>query len=73
MNLLEQMEAYIRSTAIPRVTATRYDMDDLQLLAMRGCPGFVDAICLAFRYGRAKGYRAAKAEMKKNFQREREE
>lgn len=73
MNLLEQMEAYIRSTAIPRATKMRYSMDSKQVLALRDCHSSTEAVFLAFCYGRAEGYRAAKAEMKKNFQRERKE
>ena len=59
---LERIQHYIGRTKIPN--ATRYDMCASEwagFCAAVSHIGLLDCIGLAFRYGRAKGYCAAKA------------
>lgn len=65
MNTVQRIKAYIRRTQAGNLDRYEMDMDELLYLkheCMRGDP--VDAIILAFDYGRAKGYRAARRSMK---------
>lgn len=62
--LIAQMRNYCQSTKIPRALQSRYDADTLQLAALYHLPDRCEALAIAFCYGRAKGYRAAKAEQK---------
>ncbi len=59
MNEIERIQEYINKSNVPR--NRRYNASAKDLIAMAGM-GRVDAITLAFEYGRAKGYRMAKAE-----------
>ena len=62
MTEIEKMKRYISNT--PKVS-DRYEVGTRQLIAlMKGLSEF-DALDLAFEYGRAKGYRAAKAEVRR--------
>lgn len=66
MSDLERIHRYIKQTNMPRSKLSYYQMtwDDLSgLTQMR--EAFTDAVCLAFDYGMAKGYRAAKAEARR--------
>lgn len=66
MSEIEKMKRYIKQTNMPHSAFRRYQMnwDDLSgLTQMR--EAFTDAVCLAFDYGMAKGYRAAKAEARR--------
>jgi len=65
----KRIQHYIDRTAIPAETGLRYGMK----LDETGClmnvvggesTSVLAGICLAFDFGRAKGYRAAKAEVK---------
>lgn len=61
MTEIEKMKKYIERTKL-NISATRpYQANAKEILAISDMPSF-DAINLAFAYGRAKGYRAAKAE-----------
>lgn len=60
MSEIEKMNRYIERTNIANMS--RYELDLLEVRALRREPDETDAIYTAFLYGRAKGYRAAKAE-----------
>ncbi len=62
MSEIEKMKRYIERAKINEQIQDRYGMklDELRALAKIGIPFNIAA--LAFEYGQAKGYRAAKAE-----------
>lgn len=60
MTEIEKMKRYIERTNATDMS--RYELDLLEARALRREPEQTDALYLAFLYGRAKGYRAAKAE-----------
>lgn len=63
MSEIEKIQRYVeRSKKFPE--GTPYQMNLLEAFSLTNMSREVgmDAICLAFEYGRAKGYRAAKAE-----------
>lgn len=62
MTEIEKIQSYIaQPTSGKFPLSTRYQMGISETLALsRMNP--TDAVCLAFDYGRAKGYRAAKKE-----------
>ena len=62
MTEIEKMKRYIARTNVN--ASDRYDMDLLEAHALNREPDITDAVYLAFLYGRAKGYRAAKAKFK---------
>lgn len=70
MTEIEKMERYIdrsRLDKVPKETELAYDLNVSEikaLLALAENGEGLDAICIAFEYGRAKGYRMAKAEGK---------
>lgn len=66
MSEIEKMKKYVNNT---KVNADRYQMNVNEALALahhaQGVDGLpLDAVMLAFKYGQAKGYRAAKAEVR---------
>ena len=66
MTKIEQMERYIQLT--PMESFDRYEMmmDELfELYELASSHLTYEAFSLAFRFGRAKGYRAAKREEKR--------
>ncbi len=63
MTEIEKIERYIKRTNIADLK--HYEMNMLELHALADMVNVVDALCIAFLYGRAKGYRAAKAEARK--------
>lgn len=65
MSEIEKIQQYIEKTAIPEALATRHEMCWKECLALAHSDGAGAAIALAFSYGRAKGYRAAKAEARR--------
>ena len=58
----EKMERYIDNTKIEN--ADRYDIDYKEVTALNRMNDSLDAVILAFLYGRAKGYRAGRKEVK---------
>ena len=62
MTELERIKKYIKNTNLNM--NTNYNIRVGEMIAVGQCD-FFHAIGLAFQYGQAKGYRAAKAEMKK--------
>ena len=67
MNKIEKIQRYIELTGLdklPKETELAYDLKVSgikALLALAENGEGLDAICIAFEYGRAKGYRMAKA------------
>ena len=64
MSEIEKMQKYIERTKIKDAGNT-YTMLCKDIVALLNEENQSDAILLAFDYGRAKGYRAAKAEGKR--------
>ena len=62
MSEIERIERYISQTQIKESVKTEMKLAEWVSIRDSGSP--LDAIALAFEYGRAKGYRAAKAERK---------
>lgn len=66
MSDLERIHRYIKQTNMPCSKLSYYQMtwDDLSgLMEMKDA--LTETIILAFNYGKAKGYRAAKAEARR--------
>ena len=65
MSEIEKINQYISKRESGEVPiGTRYQMCLGELMALAHM-NRVDAVCLAFDYGRAKGYRAAKADLRR--------
>ena len=62
MNEIEKIERYIDRTPIKESLARYYDTTFGECRAIAHSLKGVAAVALAFKYGQAKGYRAAKAE-----------
>ena len=58
----EKMERYINNTKIKN--ADKYDMSYKEIMSLNRMNDSSGAIIMAFLYGRAKGYRAARKESK---------
>lgn len=65
MNELEHINRYIERTKLGRLSAYQLRIQEGLALADAARVSPADMICLAFEYGMAKGYRAARAEAKK--------
>lgn len=65
MNELEQINRYIERTRMSNGKAYRMNLVDIVAMAMNAKDDPWEMLRLAFDYGRAKGYRAARAEAKK--------
>lgn len=64
MSEIEKIQRYIeRTTKFPDGTPYQMNLQELFGLSHMSEGDVVGAICLAFDYGRAKGYRAAKAKL----------
>ena len=64
---LEKIQQYIQRT--PGSNNHKYALNLMEWFSMRQIDSDWSSIVTAFNYGRAKGYRAAKAEMKRQQQR----
>ena len=62
MSEIEKMKRYIERTNAN--ISDRYEIELLEVRELTRKPDKADAVYLAFLYGRAKGYRAAKAEVR---------
>ena len=62
MDTIARIEKYIANTKYQRNPRYAVQLDEICDIARKKTP--CDAVILAFEYGQAKGYRAAKAEMK---------
>lgn len=64
MSEIESMQRYIERTAI---SSNRYEMNMNEVFALShmAADESISAVIMAFNYGRAKCYRAAKAEHRK--------
>ena len=62
MTCLEKMRRYIELTGVTYSDSTPYQMYIAEMMDLRAMAKKtpMDALCLAFEYGRAKGVRAAK-------------
>ncbi len=60
MSEIEKIRKYIEKSSVPR--NLRYDASMKEVLALATGMSAVEAVTLAFAYGRAKGYRMAKSE-----------
>ena len=67
MSKIEKMEKYIEKTNLTPEAINRYCMHwaEMDALYNKMRQDTFGALCLAFDYGQAKGYRAAKAEVKR--------
>lgn len=67
MSKIEKMQRYIELTGVKYDDSLAYDlwMNDAQELAAFAKKDCLSAICIAFDYGRAKGERHARKELKK--------
>lgn len=63
MSEIEKMQKYIKRTKMDIGTTSPYQLGTRQAFAVSDMP-IIEAIFLAFNYGKAKGYRAAKAEVR---------
>lgn len=66
MSEIEKIKRYIEKNGAPR--NLRYDMSLKEALAVVHGVGGAEAVSMAFAYGKAKGYRMAKAEAQKAVQ-----
>ena len=65
MNIQEKIENYIENTARPESRYYNASLSDVKTIGDIAVNGdLLSSIILAFNYGRAKGYRQAKAERK---------
>ncbi len=66
MSIQEKIESYIENTARPESKYYNASLTDVQTIGDIAINGDLFAsIILAFNYGRAKGYRQAKAEQRR--------
>lgn len=68
MTEIEKMRKYIEQTKIPVANTSGYNMTTTEVFALIDCSGvdaLFESVVLAFKYGQAKSYRAAKAEVKR--------
>ena len=65
MSTAEKMKAYIQRTAIKNADQYAMDFSEIDALYQMSEQGHIfDALLLSFRFGRAKGYRMAKKELR---------
>lgn len=66
MGNIQRMQRYIDATKIPKKTRKYYGMSANDFLALTNAAGNnpYSSVDTAFNYGRAMGYRAAKAELR---------
>lgn len=62
MSEIEKIKRYVKNTNVPDEVIKRYDMHYTEWIGLCHDIDPQDGISLAFNYGMAKGYRAAKAE-----------
>ena len=65
MSEIEKMERYIKRTKMAKHDS--YQMNFMELVELANATAKIPiyVVCLAFNYGKAKGYRAAKAEVRR--------
>lgn len=61
MSEIEKMKRYIERTKLNKNDLYQMNMREMLDLAHATAETPVEIVCLAFEYGKAKGYRAAKA------------
>lgn len=65
MSEIEKMKRYIKRTKIAKDDPYQIRFQEILELANATAEIPVDVVCLAFNYGKAKGYRSAKAEVRR--------
>ena len=66
MQTQENMRAYIEKTNITNILRYSFNSDDFDVIYEMICRNdLLGALCLLFEYGRAKGYRLAKSELRR--------
>jgi len=65
MSEIERMRKYIERTGLTYKKRLHYDINVNQIFSLRDELSFFDALTMAFRYGQARGYRLAKAEVRR--------
>lgn len=65
MSEIETMQRYVERTKIGNAHSYTMNMREMLALAEFAQSVPFEMICMAFSYGRSKGYRAAKAEVKR--------
>lgn len=65
MNEIEKIRAYIARNPIPRPDLDELSFTEAAELSHALDMTFTGALCLAYDYGRAKGYHTARAELEK--------
>lgn len=65
MTEIEKMQQYIDRTGLAKSKIENYSINSSQIIALHNGLDFFKALCMAFDYGRARGYRCAMAEMRK--------
>lgn len=61
MSEIEKIQRYIKRTKAGKMNFYQMDLREMLDLAHATLETPVEVVCLAFEYGRAKGWRAAKA------------
>ena len=62
MTEIDKIKRYVERTSVPRRLSTRYDCYTSELESIcKDSRNWLEALSLAFEYGKAKGYRAGKA------------
>ena len=64
MTEIEKIHQYIKRTKMNKPDSCQMSITEVLKLANAAKETPADIVCLAFDYGRAKGYRAAKAEVR---------
>lgn len=66
MSEIEKMKRHIERTHMSEKQRNNYAINNLEICALFAVmqEDWFDAICTAYNYGRSKGYRAAKAEVR---------
>lgn len=64
MSEIEKMKRYIERTKMGNTASYQMRLRETMELAHASAETPVDIVCLAFEYGMAKGYRAAKSEVR---------
>lgn len=65
MTEIEKMKRYIDRTGLAKSKIENYFLSSNQIIALHNDLDFFKALCMAFEYGRAKGYRCVMAEVQK--------
>ena len=65
MTEIEKMKRYIKQTGLEKSKIENYSINSSQIIALHNDLDFFKALCMAFEYGQARGYRCAMVEVRK--------